>query len=123
MTNQNKTGARASLVALMVKNPLANAGNIIRYRFDSWTRKIPWRRKWQPTPVFLPEKLYGQRSLTAYNPWDCKESNIFYPSIDGHWGHSSNLELSIPFAENFPDLWKQADHAGLNFTALFLSSC
>ena len=69
MTNQNKTGARASQVALMIKNPLANAGNIIRYRFDSWTRKIPWRRKWQPTPVFLPEKLNEQRSLAGCSPY------------------------------------------------------
>ena len=34
-----------------------------RCRFNPWVRKIPWRRKWQPTPVFLPEKSHGQRSL------------------------------------------------------------
>ena len=34
-----------------------------RCEFDSWVRKIPWRRKWQPTPVFLPGKSYRQRSL------------------------------------------------------------
>ena len=43
-----------------------------RCRFDPWVRKIPWRRKLQPTPVFLPEKPHGQRSLTGYSPWDCK---------------------------------------------------
>ena len=37
--------------------------------FDPWVGKIPWRREWQPTPVFLPEKPYGQRSLLGYNPW------------------------------------------------------
>ena len=37
--------------------------------------KDPQRRKWQPTPVFLPEKLHGQRSLVAYSPWGCKESD------------------------------------------------
>ena len=36
--------------------------------------KIPWRRKWHPTPVFLPEKSHGQRSLVGYSPWDRKES-------------------------------------------------
>ena len=36
-----------------------------RFGFNPWVRKIPWRRKWQPTPVFLPEKLHGQRSLWA----------------------------------------------------------
>ena len=40
-----------------VKNLPANAG------FDLWVRKIPWRRKRQPTPVFLPGKSHGQRSL------------------------------------------------------------
>ena len=37
-----------------------------RPRFDPWVRKIPWRRKWQPTPVFLPGKSHGWRSLVGY---------------------------------------------------------
>ena len=37
-----------------------------RLGFDPWVRKIPWRRKWQPTPVFLPEESHGQRSLVGY---------------------------------------------------------
>jgi len=37
-----------------------------RPRFDSWVGKIPWRRKWQPTPVFLPGKSPGQRSLEGW---------------------------------------------------------
>ena len=41
--------------------------------FDSWVWKIPWRRKWQPTPVFLPGKSPGQRSLVGYSPWGPKE--------------------------------------------------
>ena len=36
--------------------------------FDPWVRKTPWRRKWQPTPVFLPKKSHGQRSLMGYSP-------------------------------------------------------
>ena len=44
-----------------------------RCRFNPWVRKIPWRRKWQPTPVFLPGKSHGQRSPTGYSPWGCKE--------------------------------------------------
>ena len=41
---------------------------------ETWllVRKIPWRRKWQPTPVFLPGKSHGQRSLVGYSPWDHK---------------------------------------------------
>ena len=50
--------------------------NLPQYRrpgFDPWVGKIPWRREWQPTPVFLPGKFYGQRSLVGYNPWGRKE--------------------------------------------------
>ena len=46
-----------------------------RHRFNSWIRKIPWRRKGQPTPVFLPGKSPGQRSLADYSPWGHKESD------------------------------------------------
>ena len=38
-------------------------------------RKIPWRREWQPTPVFLPGESHGQRSLVGYSPWGRKESD------------------------------------------------
>ena len=44
--------------------------------FYPWVRKIPWTRKWRPTPVFLPGKFYGQRSLVGYSPWGCKESEM-----------------------------------------------
>ena len=40
--------------------------------FHPWVRNIPWRRKWQPTPVFLPGKSHGQRSLVGYRPWGYK---------------------------------------------------
>ena len=47
----------------------------MRGRFDPWVGKISWRRKWQPTPVHLPEKSHGQRSQVGYNPWGRQESN------------------------------------------------
>ena len=40
----------------------------------SGLERFPWRRKWQPTPVFLPGKSHGQRSLAGYSPWGHKES-------------------------------------------------
>ena len=46
--------------------------------FDPWVGKIPWRRKWQPTSIFLPGKSHGQRSLADYSPWGCKESDTNY---------------------------------------------
>ena len=42
----------------------------------SWVGKIPWRREWQPTTVFLPGESHGQRSLVGYRPWGCKESDM-----------------------------------------------
>ena len=44
-----------------------------RCRFNPWIGKIPWRRKWQPTAVFLPQEFQGQRSLVDYSPWGRKE--------------------------------------------------
>ena len=46
-----------------------------RCRLDPWVGKIPWSRKWQPTAVFLPEELHGQRSLAGYGPWGLRESD------------------------------------------------
>ena len=46
-----------------------------RPRPDPWVGKIPWRRKWQPTLVFLPGEPHGQRSLVGYSPWGLKESD------------------------------------------------
>ena len=43
---------------------------------DPWVRKIPWSRKWQTIPVFLPGKPYGQRSLAGYSPCGHKESDM-----------------------------------------------
>ena len=68
-------GARASQVVLVVKNPPANAGRHKRHKFDPWVGKIPWRRAWQTTPVFLPGESHGQRSLMGYSPWGDKESD------------------------------------------------
>ena len=45
-------------------------------RMLSMRREMPWRRKWQLTPVFLPGALHGQRSLRHYCPWGCKESDM-----------------------------------------------
>ena len=43
-----------------------------RRRVHPWVRKSTWRRKWQATPVSLPGKFHGQRSLVGYSPWGCK---------------------------------------------------
>ena len=60
-----------SLVAQMVKNLLVCR----RPKFSPWVGKIPWGSIWQPTPEFLPGEPYEQRSLVAYSPLGCKESD------------------------------------------------
>ena len=55
------------------KNPPANAGDV-RDAGSSLAWEDPWRRKWQPTPVFLSGKFHAQRSLVGYSPYGCKES-------------------------------------------------
>ena len=47
-----------------------------RLGFNCWVGKILWSRKWQPTPIFLPGKFHGERSLMGYSPWGCKESDM-----------------------------------------------
>ena len=65
----------ASLVAQMVKSlPVMQETQV-----QSLGRKIPRRRKWQLTPIFLPGKLHGRRSLAGYSPWSCKESDTAEP--------------------------------------------
>ena len=57
-----------------------------RCRFSSWVRKIPWRRKWQPTPVFfLPGESHGQRSLTGYSPWGHKRVGCDLATKQQQW--------------------------------------
>ena len=58
------------------KESSSNAGNLGWCRFDPWIGKILWRRKWQPTAVFLPGKSHRQRSPVGYSPWGRKESDM-----------------------------------------------
>ena len=81
-----------------------SAFNVRRLRLDPWVGKIPWRRDWQPTPVFLPRESHGQRSLVGYSPQGHKELDtteqlhfhlhsivykyliFIHSSVDGHLG-------------------------------------
>ena len=78
-----------------------------RCGFDPWVRKIPWRRKWQPTPVSLPGKCYGQRSLVGCSPRGCKELDRtddshfhFITKLFFLW-HSSFIQNKIIFVYCF----------------------
>ena len=81
---------RASLVAQIVNN--------LPSRLETWVwslgRKIPWRRKWQPTPVLLPGKSHGWTSLVGYSPWGCKESDT---TERLHFHFLDELHPTLPF--------------------------
>ena len=62
------THERVSLVAQMVKTPPA----MQETQVQSLSQEDPWRRKWQPTPVFLPVKSHGQKTLEGNSPWGLK---------------------------------------------------
>ena len=59
----------------VVKNPHANTGDA-RDSSSIPNREDPWRRKWQPTPVFWPRKFHGQMRLVGCSPWDHRELDI-----------------------------------------------
>ena len=67
-----------------------NLPAIGRPGFDPLVGKTPWRRAWQPTPVFLPGEFHGQRSLADYSPWGCKESG--HSSSD--WAHRHKPQIT-----------------------------
>ena len=112
----------ASQVVLVIKDPPANAGDM-RREFHPQIWKIPWKRAWQSTPVFLPRESHGQRSLTGYTPGGLKESDTTevtycaackYHLIPMVLSHNSETEhcpnqrnlipehLSFPFTTAFP---------------------
>ena len=77
-------------MALVGKNLPASAGDK-RHSFDPWVKNIPWKRKWQPTPVFLPGESHGQRSLAGYGPYGHKESD----TTAGFHAHAHGRQSSI----------------------------
>ena len=60
----------------MVKNPSADAGDITDLGSIPGSGRFPWRRKWLPTPVFLPGESHEQRNPVGYSPWGHKESDM-----------------------------------------------
>ena len=106
-----------------------------RHRFDPWVRKIPWRRKCQPTPLLLFGKSHGQRGLAGYSPWSqkrvrynwaTKQQQFWTQSVLDHWA----LWYPIVFAIDFITLTyvlisggKSPDPITSFKISLFLSLC
>ena len=100
-------------------------------RFYPWVGKIPWRRKWQPIPEFLPGEFHGQTSLVSYSPGGCKESDMserlththmhtHTETIIGSVGGASWSSLVVIQSRScvwlFATPWTAAHKASLSFT-------
>ena len=70
------------------KEPACQSTRHKRCRFDSWVRKIPWRRAWKTTPVVMPGESHGQRSLAGYSTWGCKNRT---------WVKGLSMEMKLRF--------------------------
>ena len=82
----------------VVKNPPASAILCLWVKssvFSPWVRQIPWRRKWQPTPAFLPGESQGQRSLAASRPWGHRVRHNLATdhtvSTGSNWPHADGI--------------------------------
>ena len=83
-----------------------------RSGFDPWVGKTPWRRKWQPTPVFLPGRFHRQRSLTGFSPYGHKESDTT---------EQLSLEITWIISERGRRQWEVGPQFGKWLRALFCS--
>ena len=64
-------------------------------QFHLWVEKIPWRREWQPTLVFLPGESHGQKSLAAYSPQGRKESEMTVTNTQKHSQVTNNIVIVL----------------------------
>ena len=78
------------------KEPTCQCRRCKRLRFDPWVGKIPWRRKWQPTGIFLPGKSHGQKSLAGYRPQGHKQSDT---TVHTHLTPLVNMEKGFQEGE------------------------
>ena len=78
-----------------------------RAGFDSWVGKIPCRREWLPTPVFLPSEFHGQRILAGYSPWGHKESDMTEQLILLLFHCLPKTEINIVMDSEYQRTWSQ----------------
>ena len=79
------------------KKPACQCRRHRRHGFNPWVRKIPWRRAWWLTPVFLPGEAHGQRSLAGYSPWVRKEWDLTEATEHPCMQTSEPEDHQIPF--------------------------
>ena len=94
-----------------------------RYRFNTWVRKIPWRRAWQSTPVFLLVNCHGQRSLEGSSPWGLKESGMTEVTQRTHstlftQNEVNGGKMDKPFFNNSPYYQRSGVRMALDFSTV-----
>ena len=113
--NWTERYSQASLVAQVINKCL----QCRRQGFDPWVGKIPWRGKWQPTPVFLPGKSYGERHLLGYSPksWTqlsdyskCVPTGNYFSLCIWDWRYISSAQFSS-VAQSCLTLCDPMDHS------------
>ena len=92
-------GRRSNFTLLNLSRLLFNPPNTLscqcrRPRLNPWVGKIPWKRKWQPTPVFLPGEFHGRRSLSGHNPWGHRVGHVLVTE------HSTHIPFRNGASEN-----------------------
>ena len=98
---------RASQVEPEVENLPSEAGDK-RWEFNPCFRKIPWRRSWQPTPIFLPGESHGQRSLAGYSTWGRKESDTTLHACTVHrieYGSKFIISFGMWMSRSLSTIW------------------
>ena len=87
-----------------------------KLRFSPLVRKIPQSRKWQPTPIFLPGKFHGQRSLAGYSPWGCRVKHDWVTK----WARTYAIQQGLVVYPLSVWLFASADLKFLIYPSLFL---
>ena len=103
----------------MVKNHL----QCRRSGFSPWVKKIPWRRELQSTPVFLPGKSYGQRTLRGQCPWNHKESGMTKQLTLSHKQQHPFLKKSLKQNSKFSKIIVVNQHVPCVLTKFDNSIC
>ena len=98
----------------------------VECEFSPWVRKIPWRREWQPTPIFLPGNSHGQRCPEGYSPWGRKRVRHELATEQQQWyfhsGFCSQAPPQLCYQVPNPHIHLKTGHLHLNDPRVFESS-